>query len=49
MTKETLMDRTIRLMFSNRILILVLFTVLTAFTGYNALKLRVDEIGRAHV
>lgn len=36
------MDRTIRLMFSNRILILVLFTALTAFTGYNALKLRVD-------
>ena len=42
MTKETLMDRTVRLIFSNRILILVLFTALTAFTGYNALKLRVD-------
>lgn len=36
------MDRTIRLMFSNRILILVLFTALTAFMGVNALKLRVD-------
>ena len=36
------MDRTIRLMFSNRIPILILFTVLTAFMGINALKLRVD-------
>ncbi|MFZ5653255.1 MAG: efflux RND transporter permease subunit [Pseudomonadota bacterium] len=42
MTREALMDRIIRLMFSNRPLILLLFAALTVFMGINALKLRVD-------
>jgi len=42
MTKQTLMDRTIRLIFSNRLAILIVFTLLTVFMGINALKLRVD-------
>ncbi len=42
MTKQTLMDRAVRLIFSNRVAILLIFTVLTIFMGINALKLRVD-------
>lgn len=37
------MDRVVKLMFGNRVLILVIFAVLTLFMGYNALKLRVDS------
>ena len=42
MTKQTLMDWTVRQIFSNRLAILVGFTLLTIFMGMNALKLRVD-------
>ncbi|MGK2915583.1 MAG: RND family transporter, partial [Porticoccaceae bacterium] len=36
------MDSVVRVMFGNRLLILVFFAALTAFTGYKALDLRVD-------